>query len=81
MTGTPGGTQTASRAVEKIVGDGGSPQEVLAPRYMVTTVRIRAEHWKALRDAANQRSALRGGGKPDASEVLRSILDGWMAPK
>ena len=50
-----------------------------APRYMVTTIRLRPEHLEALRVAAIKRATTRGAGKADASEVLREILDGWMA--
>lgn len=55
-----------------------SPVEA-APRWVVTTIRITPAHWKALRVAALERSMARGGGKADASEVLREVLDGWIA--
>lgn len=57
----------------------GSPEPAAAPRYIVTTVRLTPAQWHALRTAALERSAARGGGKPDASEVLREVLDEWMA--
>ena len=50
-----------------------------APRYMVTTIRLRPEHLEALRVAAIKRATTRGAGKADASEVLREVLDRWMA--
>jgi hypothetical protein len=36
------------------------------------------EHVKALRAEATQRAADRLSGKPDASEVLREVLDAWV---
>lgn len=50
-----------------------------APRFAVTTFRIRADQMHALRLAALDLAAQRGAGKADASEVLRNILDEWMA--
>lgn len=50
-------------------------------RFMVTTVRLRPEHWTELRQAAVELSAERGGGKADASAVLRGILDEWMVDR
>jgi hypothetical protein len=39
---------------------------------------VSPEHDKALADEAFRRAASRGSRKPDASEVLREILDDWM---
>jgi hypothetical protein len=36
------------------------------------------EHVKALRAEATKRAAARNSGKPDASEVLREVLDAWL---
>lgn len=36
------------------------------------------EHVKALRAEAARRAAARNSGKPDASEVLREVLDAWL---
>jgi len=55
-----------------------APAEV-APRWVVTTIRIEHKHWQALRMAALDRATARGAGKADASEVLREVLDGWMS--
>jgi hypothetical protein len=60
------------------------PQEAQAsspmrPRFVVTTVRLAPEHWEALRTAAFERARDRGGGKADASEILREILNRWIA--
>lgn len=57
------------------------PAAEASPRWMVTTIRIRAEHWQALRLAALERATSRGAGKADASEVLREVLDEWMASR
>jgi hypothetical protein len=47
--------------------------------FMTTTFRIQPEQAKALRLAAVQLQAEREGGKADASEVLRRILNAWIA--
>lgn len=39
---------------------------------------IAPEHEKALRNEAFRRAQQRGSGRPDASEVLREVLDGWI---
>jgi hypothetical protein len=36
------------------------------------------EHVKALRAEAMRRAMAKGSGKPDASEVLREVLDAWL---
>jgi hypothetical protein len=36
------------------------------------------EHVKALRAEAMRRAEARNSGKPDASEVLREVLDAWL---
>ena len=46
---------------------------------VTTTVRIRRRHWAALHRAAMALAAERGSGRQDASEVLREILDSWIA--
>jgi len=46
---------------------------------VTTTVRIRRRHWAALHRAAMELAAERGSGRQDASEVLREILDSWIA--
>jgi hypothetical protein len=40
---------------------------------------IDPRHWEALRREAFKRAADAGSGKPDASAVLREILDAWIA--
>jgi len=45
--------------------------------FAVTTVRLRADQWKTLRELALKR-AVAMGGKPDASQILREIIDDWM---
>ncbi len=44
---------------------------------VVTTVRLRRKHWKALREEAHQRSLL-DGGRADASEIIRELVKHWM---
>jgi hypothetical protein len=46
---------------------------------VTTTVRIRRRHWAALHRAAMELAAERGSGRQDASEVLREVLDSWIA--
>jgi hypothetical protein len=50
-----------------------------ADAIVTTTVRIRRRHWAALHRAALDLAAERGSGRQDASEVLRDILDSWVA--
>jgi hypothetical protein len=50
-----------------------------ADAIVTTTVRIRRRHWAALHRAAMELAAERGSGRQDASEVLRDILDSWLA--
>ncbi len=54
---------------------GADPTEAI----VTTTVRIRRRHWAALHRAAMELAAERGSGRQDASEVLRDILDTWIA--
>ena len=49
-----------------------------AERHIATNVRIRADQWEALRREALERALARRGGKADASEVLREIIDSWL---
>jgi hypothetical protein len=53
-----------------------APAEASA-RWAVTTVRLRADQWSALRRAALERAEAQGG-KADASAVLRDVLDAWI---
>jgi hypothetical protein len=46
---------------------------------LVTTFRVKAAHVAALQTAAIARKLARGSGKADASEVLREVLDAWIA--
>ena len=56
-----------------------APKEEEAPvKFAVTTFRVKPEQWEALRMAAIEQAKVKGG-KADASEVLRGILDNWMA--
>jgi len=41
--------------------------------------RLEHRHIAALREAALKRAGERGAGRLDASEVLREVLDDWMA--
>ncbi len=43
------------------------------------TVTLAPEHLAALRREAFRRAAEAGHGKPDASTVLRELLDAWLA--
>jgi hypothetical protein len=45
--------------------------------FAVTTVRFRADQWRTLRELALKR-AVAVGGKPDASQILREIVDDWI---
>jgi hypothetical protein len=47
-------------------------------RLVVTNVRITNAQWLALKQEALDLTRARGGGKADASEVLRGILDDWL---
>jgi hypothetical protein len=42
-----------------------------------TTVGVRRDQWIALKQSALERS-IRNGGKPDASGILRQLIDAWM---
>jgi hypothetical protein len=50
-----------------------------ADAIVTTTFRIRRRHWAALHRAAMKLAVDRGSGRQDASEVLRDILDSWIA--
>ena len=52
-----------------------------ADPIMTTTFRITRTQWGALRQEALDLAIQRGGGRPDASEALRNILEGWMTRK
>jgi hypothetical protein len=43
-----------------------------------TQVTISPEQERALREEAFRRALAVGSGKPDASEVLREVLDEWL---
>ena len=45
--------------------------------HKVTTVRFTPEQWTWLRDAAHAR-AVESGGKADASEIVRALVDAAM---
>lgn len=49
-----------------------------AERHIATNVRLRADQWEALRREALDRALARRGGKADASEVLREVIDVWL---
>ncbi len=42
------------------------------------TVVLRPDEWEALRREAFRRAAEAGYGRPDASAVLREIVDSWL---
>jgi hypothetical protein len=53
-------------------------------KYVTTTVRLFPRQWDALRRAAMQRALDAKGGdedprKPDASKIVRELLDDWIA--
>ncbi len=56
------------------------PSSSKEAEYAVTTVRLTRDQWATLRRAAMERS-LERGGKPDSSEILRDVLDEWIAKK
>jgi len=71
-----------SRTGRQALADVAHPQAVPhAPRgaFDVTTVRLRRDQVAWLRGEAAQR-ANTNGGKPDASEVIRELIDGRMGP-
>ncbi len=47
--------------------------------FLVKPFTISPHQWEALRREAFRRAADVGSGKPDASAVLREILDTWVA--
>jgi len=55
---------------------GRKPRPALAPP-VVTTIRNKAAHWRALHTEALARAG--AGKRADASAVLRDILDEWLA--
>ncbi len=59
----------ASRAVPRRTKQG----------FLVKPFTISPHHWEALRREAFRRAAEVGSGKPDASALLREILDAWLA--
>lgn len=46
-----------------------------AARFMVTTIRVTPEQWEWLRDRAHERAKQRHGGRADASEIVRELLE------
>lgn len=48
---------------------------------MHVTVVIAPDQWEALRREAFKRAAQAGFGRPDASAVLRELLDAWLGRK
>ena len=51
-----------------------------AEELAVTTVRLRPDQWQWLKKAAFER-ALQGRSKPDASAIMRELVDGAMTRK
>ncbi len=49
--------------------------------YQVTTVRMTADQWAAVRREAMRRATDKGTAKPDVSEVIRELVDAWRARK
>jgi hypothetical protein len=47
--------------------------------HIHVTVVVKPEHWERLRAEAFKRAAAAGFGRPDASAVLRELLDAWVA--
>lgn len=48
--------------------------------FVTTTFRVKAAHIAALQQAALDRKTARNGvGRADASEILREVLDAWIA--
>lgn len=47
-------------------------------RFATTTFRIKQDHMKALHAEAQRRAGIRGHNKPDASEIVRELLDAWI---
>jgi hypothetical protein len=45
--------------------------------WLITTIRLTTVEWNALRQAALAR-AMASGGKPDASAILRELVDRWI---
>lgn len=76
--GDVGRVLTAREAVAVANEDapGAAPRKA-ASRIPVNYL-IEARQRDALREEAFKRAVDRGTGKPDASEVLREIIDAWM---
>ena len=64
-----------ARRTKPVTEQAASPADAI----VTTTVRIRRRHWAALHRVAMELAADRGSGRQDASEVLRDILDSWVA--
>lgn len=64
-----------ARRTKPVTEQAASPADAI----VTTTVRIRRRHWAALHRVAMELAAHRGSGRQDASEVLRDVLDSWVA--
>lgn len=49
--------------------------------YQVSTVRMTAEQWAAVRREAMKRATEASSAKPDVSAVLRELVDAWRRRK
>jgi hypothetical protein len=54
------------------------PQPARQERLEAVLYRVTAEQRRALNAKAFRRAEERGSGKPDASEVLREVLQAWL---
>jgi hypothetical protein len=68
-----GARDMADRAYDPALAPAPPPRA----EFAVTTVRLRADQWHTLRELALKR-AVAMGGKPDASQILREIIDDWI---
>ncbi len=52
----------------------GQPEEE-GQTWIVTTIRVTQAEWRWLRRLALDRALKRGGGRADASEIIRELVD------
>jgi hypothetical protein len=67
-----------SSAISPVLPSPGVPRRTKQGN-VVKPFTIEPRHWDALRREAFRRAAEAGLGKPDASAVLREVLDAWIA--
>lgn len=71
-------TGAARPEVRRSKRSGGEVEQAPAEGWAVTTFRLTRRQWDALRDAALARAKAHGRGKPDASAIVRELVDRWI---